>query len=84
MLRECTLIYYLKGGGGDGGRGMFVVKEQRDKLLLSVGAKNSNGTSCIILEKNSSSHDTGEGRVTDKMCKRTGQLTLHLNNFFFP
>ena len=35
-------------------------------------------------EKNSSSHDTGEGRVTEKMCKRTGQLTLHLNNFFFP
>ena len=34
-------------------------------------------------EKNSSSHNAGERRVTDKMCQRTGRLTLHVNTFFF-
>ena len=36
---------------GEGGRGMFSIKEQRDKLLLSAGAKNSNGTSCTTVDK---------------------------------
>ena len=37
-------IYLLPtGGGGDWGRGTFFIKEQRDKILLSVGVKNSDG-----------------------------------------
>ena len=33
-------------------------------------------------EKNSSSHDAGEWRVTKKMCRRIGRSTFHLNKFF--
>ena len=34
-------------------------------------------------EKNSFSPDAGAWSVTNKMCKRTGRLTVHLNEFFF-
>ena len=39
------------GGGGGGVRETFFIKKQRDKILLSVGAKNSDGTSCITVYK---------------------------------
>ena len=40
--KECTLICYPKRGWGKIG-GKFLIKEQWEKSLLSLGAKNSNG-----------------------------------------
>lgn len=46
--KECTLICYPKRGWGKIG-GKFLIKEQWEKSLLSLGTKNS--SSCIVVYK---------------------------------
>ena len=71
--------------GGGGGCGEKFVKEQRDKSLLSLRAKNSDGYLLHCRVQNALRkihiHIPLVNEMTHKKCKRTGLLTV---NIFFP
>ena len=63
------------------GGGNFLIKEQWEKLLLFLGAKNSNAIYLLQCCKKKFSkihvHIPLVNKVTNKKCKRTRRLTSH-------
>ena len=66
-------------GRGGKGRGTFLIKEQWEKSLLSLGAKNSDEHLLHCCKLNALRkihvHMSLVNKVTSKKCKRTGRLT---------